>query len=119
MARPAKIAQGDDRPLPPPGLAAEAQPQVAAGAPGETACFPGPAIDAASLADELIGEYRRLAGGRADNPFANPVLLLAHELSRRPADGPLAHPAVEQLVQHLTAAGFQIGRRSGWEEVCQ
>ncbi|HET8727245.1 MAG TPA: hypothetical protein VFO41_07015, partial [Alphaproteobacteria bacterium] len=87
-------------------------------APEGASCFPGPAIDAPALAEKLIGELERFAGERAENPFANPVLLLAHELSRRLEDGRLDYPALEQLVQHLTAEGYaeraaRLGRYIG------
>ncbi|NBC95350.1 MAG: phosphoenolpyruvate carboxylase [Deinococcus-Thermus bacterium] len=66
----------------------------------------GPSIDAERLTDELLDVLRRHADRAEDDPFANPVQLLALDVSRRLADGRLDYAALEQLVQFLTVDGF-------------
>lgn len=63
-------------------------------------------IDAEQLTEDLLEDLRRHVGEARENPFANPVQLLALDLSRRIADGRLDYAALEQLVQFLTVDGF-------------
>lgn len=82
-------------------------------------CFrPDADADPAALAEELAAELARLEKTREDDPFSNPVMLLAVELSRRLEAGGLSYAALEQAVQHLTAEGFvdrarRLGRYIG------
>ena len=62
--------------------------------------------DPAGLARELTDELRTLARANATDPFSNPVLLLALDLSRRLEQGQLSYGTLEQLVQYLSAQGF-------------
>ena len=69
--------------------------------------FPADAeFDAASMADALTAELRALSKGTQEDPFSNPVLRLALDLSRRLEQGQLSYGALEQLVQYLSAEGF-------------
>ncbi|HEV7369111.1 phosphoenolpyruvate carboxylase [Arenibaculum sp.] len=70
---------------------------------------PGPPVGLARLAAELLDELGRLSAGTRDDPFSNPVLRLALDLSRRIEAGTLSYGMLEQLIQHLAAQGF-VGR---------
>lgn len=68
--------------------------------------FPPPkTLDVQALAAELSGLLDRFGSNTAHDPLANPVLLLALELSRRLRAGNLEPGALEQLVQFLSAEG--------------
>lgn len=72
----------------------------------------------ADLAAELGALLDRHTAVGADDPLANPVLLLAGDISRRIAAGLLDAAALEQLIQYLAAEGFldraeRFGRRLG------
>ncbi|MBN8928297.1 MAG: phosphoenolpyruvate carboxylase [Rhodospirillales bacterium 69-11] len=61
---------------------------------------------AAALAEDLIDLTARL-GARADeDPFGNPVLLVALAITRRMDTGELTHEAIEALIRHLRDAAF-------------
>ena len=62
--------------------------------------------DPSALAAELGAELRAFSDATTENPFSNPVLLLALDLSRRLEQKTLSYGALEQLVQHLSAEGF-------------
>ena len=64
------------------------------------------ANDSAKLAAELTEELRSHSRATTEDPFSNPVLLLALDLSRRLEHGQLSYGALEQLVQYLSAEGF-------------
>ncbi|NNG05254.1 MAG: phosphoenolpyruvate carboxylase [Inquilinus sp.] len=86
-------------------------PAKAAAAPGDmlgdAAVFPSSVpTDAAALATELTAELRQFSRATDENPFSNPILLLALDLSRRLEQGHLSLGALEQLVQHLTVEGY-------------
>lgn len=70
---------------------------------------PGPPVDLARLEEDLLGELGRLSATVRDDPFSNPVLRLALDLSRRIEAGNLSYGTLEQLIQHLCAQGF-VGR---------
>ncbi len=74
---------------------------------GSKAVFPaGTAVDLPALAAELASALERLSVAGAEDPFANPVLRLSVELSRRIDRGELGYGTLEQLIQYLTADGF-------------
>lgn len=74
---------------------------------GPTARFtPGARADLAALERQLSELLDRLRAATDEDPFSNPVLRLALEVSRRLASGTLDYPTLEQLVQHLVAEGF-------------
>ena len=65
-----------------------------------------PSDPVAVLAQDLLGLTARL-GARADeDPFGNPVLLIALAITRRMDQGALAHPQIAALIRHLRDAAF-------------
>ncbi|MBN8907376.1 MAG: phosphoenolpyruvate carboxylase, partial [Rhodospirillales bacterium] len=61
---------------------------------------------AAALAEDLLDLTARL-GARADeDPFGNPVLLVALAITRRMDTGELSYEAIEGLIRHLRDAAF-------------
>ncbi len=71
-------------------------------------CFEPPTdADPRALEQELLTFVDRLSAARTQFPFANPILLLALELSRRLEAGELTTSAIEQLVQYLSAQTFE------------
>ena len=87
--------------------------------PEGAALFPvDDGIDVGALVAELGREYDALAAADSDDPFHNPVLMLARRLSRRLDRDELSHSALEQAVQLLTAQAFsaraaRLGRTMG------
>ena len=85
-------------------------------------CFkPTGDVDPAALADDLLAHLGTIQEARSQFPFANPILLLALELSRRVHDGELSNSGLEQLVQYLSAETFEdratrLGRFIGTTE---
>lgn len=74
----------------------------------DTPCFePSQDSQPAILADELLGLVAKHSEARAQFPFANPILLLALDLSRRMQAGELSGSAVEQLVQYISTRTFE------------
>src|SRR5208337_4059517 len=60
----------------------------------------------AALARQLLGLTARF-GARADeDPFGNPVLLVAQAISRRIDTGELPEAAIGSLIRHLRDAAF-------------
>ncbi len=69
--------------------------------------FPAPkGLDVRALASDLMAQLDRFSGEARTDPFANPVMLLALDISRRVASGELSPGALEQLIQYLSAEGF-------------
>ncbi|MBB6251806.1 phosphoenolpyruvate carboxylase [Nitrospirillum iridis] len=69
----------------------------------------GPAADrgdAVGLTADLVTRLKRYTELADADPFANPVSLLALDVSRRLHDGELDLAAVEQAIQYLGAEGF-------------
>ncbi|NYZ10964.1 phosphoenolpyruvate carboxylase [Azospirillum sp. RWY-5-1] len=64
------------------------------------------ALDCAALAADLAGCLDRFAQGSEEDPFSNPVLHLALEITRRLEAGALDHGSLEQLIQYLSAEGL-------------
>ncbi|MEA2782910.1 MAG: phosphoenolpyruvate carboxylase [Rhodospirillaceae bacterium] len=87
--------------------------------PATLCCFPPPADS------DHAGWHRRFARRLAeflrhaeDDPYANPIQLLALEIGRRVDNGELSLGALEQLIQRLVLATFvdraeRLGRRIG------
>ncbi len=67
---------------------------------------PGPVTDPGRLLTELRTEFTRLSEGAATDPFRNPVLMLAHHVSRRLARGEVSLPVLESALQTLSVQGF-------------
>ncbi|WP_114395395.1 phosphoenolpyruvate carboxylase [Oleisolibacter albus] len=84
-----------------------------------TACYSPPkSMDLQALEADLRAALDRYSRDTAADPAANPVLLLALEVSRRLRSGQLTHAAIEQLIQYLAAEGFiaraaRLGRYLG------
>ena len=71
-------------------------------------------LDPDALLADAAGRGRRRAAPRpSDNPFGNPIQLLALTLGRRLDAGALSLAAIEQLVQRLTVAVLPAPRRRG------
>jgi len=62
--------------------------------------------DSAALAGELAAELGHLSDSTRHDPFANPILLLALNISGRLRGGQLSRPDLERLIQHLSTEGF-------------
>jgi phosphoenolpyruvate carboxylase len=58
------------------------------------------------LADELLALAARLGARLEEDPFGNPVLLVALAIERRMDDGALSEEAIGGLIRHLRDAGF-------------
>ena len=68
---------------------------------------PGPdRAAAAGLVPELNDLLRRLQQERHERPYLNPVLLLAHHISQRLADGSLDAATLGDAIQSLSSDGF-------------
>ncbi|WP_159107104.1 phosphoenolpyruvate carboxylase [Azospirillum sp. B4] len=63
-------------------------------------------VDAVGLTADLVARLSRYTALADADPFANPVSLLALDVSRRLHDGELDLAAVEQAIQYLGAEGF-------------
>ncbi|HSK39474.1 MAG TPA: phosphoenolpyruvate carboxylase, partial [Arenibaculum sp.] len=75
--------------------------------PAGQAQFPaGKPVDLRALTADLSDALDRFTGEAGDDPFSNPVLRLALDISRRLEDGSLGYGTLEQLIQYLTADGF-------------
>ncbi|WP_145729418.1 phosphoenolpyruvate carboxylase [Nitrospirillum pindoramense] len=66
----------------------------------------GGATDAVGLTADLVARLTRYTELADADPFANPVSLLALDVSRRLHSGELDLAAVEQAIQYLGAEGF-------------
>ncbi|MDZ5649702.1 phosphoenolpyruvate carboxylase [Nitrospirillum sp. BR 11828] len=66
----------------------------------------GAATDAVGLTADLVARLSRYTELADADPFANPVSLLALDVSRRLHSGELDLAAVEQAIQYLGAEGF-------------
>ncbi|HTU55403.1 MAG TPA: phosphoenolpyruvate carboxylase, partial [Acetobacteraceae bacterium] len=62
--------------------------------------------DSVPLADELLALAARLGARLEEDPFGNPVLLVALAIERRMDDGTLSEEAIGGLIRHLRDAGF-------------
>ncbi|HUA76154.1 MAG TPA: phosphoenolpyruvate carboxylase [Acetobacteraceae bacterium] len=58
------------------------------------------------LADELLSLAARLGARLEEDPFGNPVLLVALAITRRMDDGTLSEEAIAGLIRHLRDAAF-------------
>ncbi len=79
--------------------------------------FPVPkGLDPAALAADLAECLERFVKAAEEDPFSNPVMHLALEISRRLERGGLDAGALEQLIQHLSTEGFldRAARLSRW-----
>ncbi len=75
--------------------------------PAGAVCFEAEgATDCAALAASLADDLRRHEEARSDDPFSNPVLLLALDIGRALERGELRYADLEQLTQYLTAEGW-------------
>lgn len=69
--------------------------------------YPAPkGLDVRALANDLIGQLDKFTAEASHDPFANPVMLLALDISRRVQSGELSPGSLEQLIQYLSAEGF-------------
>jgi phosphoenolpyruvate carboxylase len=62
--------------------------------------------DPAPLAEELLALAARLGARLEEDPFGNPVLLIALAITRRMDDGALSEEAIAGLIRHLRDAAF-------------
>jgi len=104
-----------DRADPPDGIVPSATPGTA---PPANRFSPPLAGDAPALAVELTDALARYSAQTELDPFANPVLLLALDVSRRLHARKLDPGTLEQLIQYLSAEGFlaradRLGRYLG------
>ena len=60
----------------------------------------------AVLAQELLGLTARLSDRMEEDPFGNPVLLVALAITRRMDQGTLTEDAIAGLIRHLRDAAF-------------
>ncbi|MEM7443431.1 MAG: phosphoenolpyruvate carboxylase [Pseudomonadota bacterium] len=75
--------------------------------PTDTVCFQAAEnTDCAELTASLIDDLRRHEGAREEDPFSNPVLLLALDIGRRLERGDIKYADLEQLTQYLTVEGW-------------
>ena len=65
-----------------------------------------PPDPAALLAQDLLGLTARLGARVEEDPFGNPVLLLALAITRRMDQGGLTEAAIGGLIRHLRDAAF-------------
>lgn len=72
----------------------------------EEACFPPQNIDLLRFYEELRGQLKRLRLFSEEDPFANPILLLALHLARALDREEISYSALEQLVQFVTLEAF-------------
>ncbi len=75
-------------------------------------------VKPAELVADLAGCLDRFTRAAEEDPFSNPVLHLALEVTRRLESGAMDFGAVEQVIQYLGAEGFlgraeRLGRRLG------
>lgn len=75
--------------------------------PGTLCFFPPPDdSDHAGWHKRLAARLAELTRQAADDPYANPIQLLAHDIGRRLDKGELTLGALEQLIQRLVLAAF-------------
>ena len=72
----------------------------------EEACFPPQPLDVLKLYEDLRAQLTRLRLFGEEDPFANPILLLAIHLARSLDREDLSYSALEQLVQFVTLSAF-------------
>lgn len=97
---------------------------IQAGFDGQPAMLRAPAarfavpagFDPAALAADLAQCLDRFAQASEEDPFSNPVLHLALEITRRLETKAIDYGCLEQLIQHLSAEGFldRAGRLARW-----
>src|SRR5690242_818251 len=76
--------------------------------PAELCRFPAPAgADPAGWHERLVARLAEFARHAEQDPYANPIQLLALEIGRRIDEGALALGELEQLIQRLVLASFQ------------
>lgn len=74
---------------------------------GKSAKYVAPkGSDPKAVAADLLAQLDRYSAETAHDPFANPVMLLALDISRRMASGELAPGSMEQLIHYLSSEGF-------------
>jgi phosphoenolpyruvate carboxylase len=87
--------------------------------PGTLCCFPPPDdSDHAGWHRRLAARLGELTRQAADDPYANPIQLLALDIGRRIDKGELSLGVLEQLIQRLVLAAFidraeRLGARLG------
>src|SRR6516164_4180408 len=87
--------------------------------PGTLCCFPPPDdSDHAGWHRRLAARLGELTRQAADDPYANPIQLLALDIGRRLDKGELSLGVLEQLIQRLVLAAFidraeRLGGRLG------
>lgn len=75
--------------------------------PTDFVCFPsGKGTDSPALTAALVDDLRRHEAGRKDDPFSNPVLLLALDIARKLEQGDLNYADLEQVTQYLSTEGW-------------
>ncbi len=100
MARPQRIKVSDLPPAPP--VAGKTTPLLPA-----TSLFPVDVMaDPAALETALRDTLRGYRERSEVDPFGDPILMLALDLTRRLDKGEVTPSAVEQLVQRLTTTAF-------------
>ena len=81
---------------------------------GGDACFPPDRpVDLTALTRDLAASLDRFTQATSDDPFSNPVMLLAVELSRWLDNGDLTYATLEQLVQRLEVVRRRRQRHIG------
>jgi phosphoenolpyruvate carboxylase len=96
-----------------------AEATVAALLPGTLCCFPPPDdSDHAGWHHRLTARLAELGAQAAEDPYANPIQLLALDIGRHIDRGSLSLGSLEQLIQRLVLAAFvdraaRLGRRLG------
>src|SRR5687768_2963213 len=102
-----KITAARDSGPEPPDDAAGADARTLPLLPHGLTCFEtSEPLDPEALLATLCEEVAARRAETEDNPFANPIQLLALALGRRLHAGTLSLAAIEQLVQRLTVKSF-------------
>jgi len=83
----------------------------AAAAAAPEGLSPGTITDPGRLLTELRAEFSRLSEGAESDPFRNPILMLAHQLSRRLSAGEVSLSVLESVLQTLTVQAFHARAR--------
>ena len=75
-----------------------------------------PTDPVAALAQDLLDLTARLGARAGEDPFGNPVLLVALAITRRIDQGGVTFPQIEALIRHLRDAAFidRAGRVAGY-----
>ncbi len=93
-------------PSPRPTLAAAHNPRQHPVMPDAAPPDPAPSDPGAVLAHELLDLTARLNARTEEDPFGNPVLLVALAITRRMDQGTLTEDAIAGLIRHLRDAAF-------------